>query len=96
MGAELWVSLEQMSLTPGRAATIQPRPLGVGVLRDPSPTGHCWEGAGWGLAGAVPAVLILCGCASAQGGGESVMLMCNRLQPCGVKCLFSLIHCLGV
>lgn len=55
-----------------------------------------WPSLGRGRLGAGWGVLILCGCASAQGGGESVMLMCNRLQPCGVKCLFSLIHCLGV
>lgn len=82
-----------MALTLDRAACATEKGGGEG----PRPTlANPGKGAGWGLAGFVPAVLILCGCASAQGGGECVMLMCNRLQPCGVKCLFSLIHCLGV
>lgn len=43
------MSVELMSLTLGRAAIIQPQPLGMRVLRGLSHTGQHWERAGWGL-----------------------------------------------
>lgn len=61
----------------------------------------CWEASrvqGWGhnANGLTHPIQAHSGTGPGQGPGEGVILRHAQLRPCGVKCLFSLIHCLGV